>query len=83
MEHNHDHEEHIHMPAPSLSPIVLAAGMTFLGFAVAPTIFRIPFIVLGVLLTGYGLYTWIYDEVKNAASAEETGESHNSGYGAH
>jgi hypothetical protein len=68
---HHEHEEHIHMPAPSLSPIILAVGMCLLGFAIAPTIFRIPFVVLGVLLTGYGLYTWIYDEVKNAESAEE------------
>ena len=83
MENNHEHEEHIHMPAPSLSPIVLAAGMTFLGFSIAPTMFRTPFIILGVLLTGYGLYTWIYDEVKNAASGEESGDAQSADHGAH
>ncbi len=74
--HGHDaHGEHIHMPPPSLSPIVLALGISLLGFSIAPTIFRVPFIVLGVLLTAYGLYTWIYDEVRNAAATEEVDPS--------
>jgi hypothetical protein len=67
-----DHEEHIHMPPPSLSPIVMSLGMALLAFAVAPTIFRLPFIIVGALLTAYGLYTWIYDEVRNAAATEES-----------
>ncbi len=73
-DHGHEHEEHIHMPSPSLSPIILAFGMVCLGFAIAPTAFRVVFIVLGVLMTAYGLGTWIFDEVKNAASAEESGD---------
>jgi hypothetical protein len=69
---NHSDDEHIHMPSPSLSPIVLALGISCIGFAVAPTIFRLPFAVLGLLLTGYGLYTWIYDEIRNASTVEES-----------
>jgi hypothetical protein len=70
----HQHEEHIHMPPPSLSPIILGAGMTFLGFSIAPTIFRIPFILLGIIGIVIGLGTWVYDEVKNASTVEETGD---------
>ena len=66
-----EHEEHIHMPSPSLSPILLGFGMALLGLAIAPTVLRLPALVLGILGTGWGLFTWIYDEVRNAASAEE------------
>jgi hypothetical protein len=77
MDHSHhEHEEHIHMPAPSLSPIVLAFGMCFLGFAIAPmpTWLRLTFVVLGILGLLAGLGTWIWDEIRNADHAEEKHE---------
>ena len=60
-------EEHIHMPAPSLSPILLAFGLTagVFGIVLGPIV-----MVIGIILTVLGLGTWIYDDVKNA-SAEE------------
>ncbi len=79
-EQGHDahggHAEHIHMPSPSLSPIVLAIGISCLVFAIAPTPLpmRITLAVIGALLIAYGLYTWIYDEVRNAEHAEEPAE---------
>jgi hypothetical protein len=76
--HDHDSDDHIHMPPPSLSPIVLAFGISFFVFALANTVIwlRLTLLVLGLLLMGYGLYTWIYDDVKAAAATEEGAEAH-------
>jgi hypothetical protein len=56
-----------HMPAPSLSPIILAAGLTFLvfGLVLGPV-----FIAIGVIGTLLGLGTWLYDEIQNANAGE-------------
>jgi hypothetical protein len=55
------------MPAPSLSPIILAAGMTFLifGIALGPIV-----LAIGVVGTLIGLGTWLYDEIKNAGAEQ-------------
>jgi hypothetical protein len=58
---------HIHMPPPSLSPIILALGMTTAGFGIA---FGTVVIIIGAVITLVGLGTWIYDDIKNA-SAEQ------------
>lgn len=60
------HEEHIHMPSPSWSPIILALGMTLLTFGVS--LASIVFVPLGAVITLIGLGTWIYDEIKNAGA---------------
>ncbi len=69
---NHEHktaeELHIHMPAPSLSPIILAAGITIAAFGIA---FGTLVIILGAIITLVGLGTWIYDDIRNA-SAEQS-----------
>ncbi len=65
-----EHEEHIHMPSPSWSPIILALGMALLTFGVS--LASIVFVPLGAVVTLVGLGTWIYDEIKNA-SAEQHG----------
>lgn len=59
-------EEHIHMPSPSWSPIILALGMTLLTFGVS--LASVVLIPLGAIVTLIGLGTWIYDEIKNASS---------------
>ncbi|MCS7061244.1 MAG: hypothetical protein RMN25_08750 [Anaerolineae bacterium] len=59
--------EHIHMPSPSLSPIVLALGLTVLGFGLA---FGVIPIVLGAILTTIGLGTWIADDIRSAAHSD-------------
>jgi hypothetical protein len=69
---NENHEPtaedlHIHMPASSLSPIILALGMTVAGFGIA---FGTAMIIIGAIITLIGLGTWIYDDIKNA-SAEQ------------
>ena len=60
------HEEEIHMPSPSWSPIILALGMTLLVFGVS--LASIVFVPLGAVITLFGLGTWIYDEIKNASA---------------
>ena len=56
-----------HMPAPSLPPIILAFGMTFLVFGIVFGPIVIAIGVIGVLL---GLGTWLYDEIKNAGAEQ-------------
>ena len=65
-EDGHTHDEP-HMPAPSLSPIILAAGMTALVFGL---VFGPIVLVLGVLGIAAGLGTWLYDEIKNAGAEQ-------------
>ena len=60
------HEEEIHMPPSSWSPVILALGMTLLVFGVS--LASIVFVPLGAVLTLIGLGTWIYDEIKNASA---------------
>lgn len=60
------HEEEIHMPSPSWSPIILALGMTLLIFGVS--LASIVFVPLGAVITLIGLGTWIYDEINNASA---------------
>lgn len=58
-----------HMPPPSLSPIILGAGMTLAAFGIVfGPIVLIPG-VIGILI---GLGTWLYDEIKNADSAADS-----------
>jgi hypothetical protein len=60
------HDEEIHMPSPSWSPVILALGMTLLVFGVS--LASIVFVPLGAVITLIGLGTWIYDEIKNASA---------------
>jgi hypothetical protein len=62
-EHEDEHEPH--MPPPSLSPIILAVGLTFLAFGI---LFGPVVIAIGVMATALGLGTWLYDEIRNAAA---------------
>jgi hypothetical protein len=68
-EYTHDEEHEPHMPAPSLSPIILAAGMVLLGFGL---IFGAIVIIAGAVLTLLGLGTWLYDEIQNASTSNLT-----------
>ncbi|MBX7214671.1 MAG: hypothetical protein K1X39_11720 [Thermoflexales bacterium] len=59
-------EEHIHMPSPSWSPIILALGMTLVIFGVS--LASAIFLPLGAVITLIGLGSWIYDEIRNASA---------------
>jgi len=60
-----------HMPAPSLSPLILAAGMTMAAFGIVlgPLL-----IILGVVAFLIGLGTWLYDEIVNASAVGDDSE---------
>ena len=65
-------EDHIHMPSPSFSPILLALGLTAAVFGI---VLGAVVMIIGIILTVVGLGTWIYDEIQNA-SAEQAHEQH-------
>jgi hypothetical protein len=64
--HAHGEEHEPHMPAPSLSPIILGAGMTLaaFGLVLGPVV-----LILGAIGILVGLGTWLYDEIVNASAA--------------
>jgi cytochrome c oxidase subunit 1 len=53
----HDaHAAHVHMPSPSFYPLIVAAGLPFLGYA---AVFLNPWLVIpGLLLITFGVYAW-------------------------
>ena len=53
---DHDDGHGIHMPSPSFYPLVVAAGLPFLGYAAVftETLWLIP----GLLLLLFGIYAW-------------------------
>jgi cytochrome c oxidase subunit 1 len=59
--------QHIHLPAPSWAPIILALGMTALCFGVvlSPVL-----LVIGALVTITGLGVWVYEEIKHASQVD-------------
>lgn len=63
--HVHDEEHEPHMPAPSLSPIILGAGMTLTAFGL---VFGPVVLILGAIGILVGLGTWLYDEIVNASA---------------
>ena len=50
--------EEIHLPGPSLQPLLLAAGVTTLLIGVTTTLFLV---IAGALLTLATLFVWIRD----------------------
>ena len=50
----------IHLPSPSYWPVVLAAGLPFIGFGLMYTLW---FCVLGGALVLMGIYGWIFEPV--------------------
>lgn len=53
-EHTHSHDE-IHMPAPSIAPLLLAAGMTLTLVGLLST----TLLVVGVVLLIAGIGMWV------------------------
>jgi hypothetical protein len=69
--------EGIHMPSPSIQPLILAAGITITGFGIVfrglaislDEYFNIPIImVLGLIVALAGLIGWIREDRKAARS---------------
>ncbi|GIV83078.1 MAG: hypothetical protein KatS3mg052_0085 [Candidatus Roseilinea sp.] len=63
--HDHAQAHEPHMPAPSLSPIILGGGMTLAAFGIVLHPVMLALGIVGILV---GLGTWLYDEIVNASS---------------
>jgi cytochrome c oxidase subunit 1 len=62
-----DAEEHIHLPAPSWAPIIMALGLAGVAFGV---VLGGIVLIVGALLLLAGLGVWIYDEIRHAADVD-------------
>jgi hypothetical protein len=71
------HDQPIHMPPPSLSPVIIAVGVTFISFGI---LWSVILIGIGVLLLLVGLATWLIDDARAYTQASDAGhggaESH-------
>ncbi|MHB8631710.1 MAG: hypothetical protein ACYC9W_07265 [Candidatus Limnocylindria bacterium] len=65
------HDQPIHMPPPSLSPVTIGVGATFIAFGI---LWSVILVGIGVLLLLIGLATWLIDDAR--AYAEATDGAH-------
>jgi hypothetical protein len=65
------HDQPIHMPPPSLSPVIIAIGVTFISFGI---LWSVILIGIGVLLLLVGIATWLIDDAR--AYTEVSDEGH-------
>jgi len=65
--------EHIHLPGPSLQPILLAFGITLALVGVTLGLF---FIVSGLILTVWVIIRWILDTRREMSELPEDLSSH-------
>jgi cytochrome c oxidase subunit I len=57
----HGHEEHIHLPPPSLIPVMVALGLMLMG---AGVIFTLYLSVLGGIIALVGFYAWWLEPIE-------------------
>lgn len=57
---NDHHEEHIHMPDPSIWPFVISLGSAVL---LAGLTLSLPLLVVGLLILLTGVGGWIYEDI--------------------
>ena len=70
------HDQQIHMPPPSLSPVIIAVGVTFISFGI---LWSIILVGIGVVLLLVGLATWLIDDARAYTQASDD-EGHGSGH---
>jgi len=67
----HDGDEHsIHLPAPSLSPLVISVGVTLACFGL---LFTPILIAVGGVTFLIGLATWLIDDARTFGQAADDG----------
>jgi hypothetical protein len=66
------HDQPIHMPPPSLSPVLIAVGVTFISFGI---LWSVILIGIGVLLLLVGLATWLIDDARAYTEATDDGHA--------
>jgi hypothetical protein len=64
------HDQPIHMPPPSLSPVIIAVGVTFISFGI---LWSIILVGIGVVLLLVGLATWLIDDARAYTQASDEG----------
>jgi hypothetical protein len=64
------HDQQIHMPPPSLSPVIIAVGVTFISFGI---LWSIILVGIGVVLLLVGLATWLIDDARAYTQASDEG----------
>ncbi|HAF10956.1 MAG TPA: hypothetical protein DCK98_12875 [Chloroflexi bacterium] len=64
------HDQPIHMPPPSLSPVIIAIGVTFISFGI---LWSLILIGIGVVLLLVGLATWLIDDARAYTQAPDDG----------
>ena len=64
------HDQPIHMPPPSLSPVIIGVGVTFISFGI---LWSVILIGIGVLLLLVGLATWLIDDARAYTQASDEG----------
>ena len=64
------HDQPIHMPPPSLSPVTIGVGVTFISFGI---LWSVILIGIGVVLLLLGLATWLIDDARAYTQASDEG----------
>ena len=67
------HDQPIHMPPPSLSPVTIGVGVTFLSFGI---LWSVILIGIGVVLLLVGIATWLIDDARAYTQAGDGGGHH-------
>jgi hypothetical protein len=64
------HDQPIHMPPPSLSPVTIAIGVAFISFGI---LWSVILVGIGVVLLLVGLATWLIDDARAYTQASDEG----------
>ena len=67
------HDQPIHMPPPSLSPVTIGVGVTFISFGI---LWSVILVAIGVVLLLVGLATWLIDDARAYTQASDDGGHH-------
>jgi len=61
------------MPPPSLSPVIIGIGVTFISFGI---LWSVILVGIGVVLLLVGLATWLIDDARAYTQASDEGAHH-------
>lgn len=64
------HDQPIHMPPPSLSPVTIGIGVTFISFGI---LWSVILVGIGVVLLLVGIATWLIDDARAYTQASDEG----------
>jgi 1,4-dihydroxy-2-naphthoate octaprenyltransferase len=62
------HDQPIHMPPPSLSPVTIGIGATLISFGI---LWSLILIAIGVVFLLLGLVTWLIDDARAYTQASD------------